>query len=812
MPARLGTTGRRIVCCHLARHRLDVTMFHFLLVAHLCTSIWLIPVRPVDSFLIPGRTILTTRHPGSSFVTTSRRQAKAKRATFSFTNGTTVSQRFSSNKSLQNFLKNNDVFYLVDESSNATNVIVRPEYLSLVNGAHYSTVTIAEARPLTAMSDVELGQDTATTSDNDDRAIDRTQTKVVSYNDAAGNQRNVMLGSQEEYEKFLRSKNMECLVNPDGIEIYLFDRLVIGAKYTLAGSITNRRDFSAGQGPITLKKKFDYTTLLPPDQVRPIVPIGKRPDKYVCPDGFRESLLNTVNELMEQDDGGGIRVPPMALVGCSRSGKTRALEEMAATLARNETHPVAVLLVTFNDYSTSATTDADQEDPLQALCQRIVFAATRSADQRSFHSLKTAYEVFREQNYIIDPKQIVHWLAEFPAILLVDELNSLKGLTSKSSQAFEFGRFIRLNFLSDPGRYFIFTSHILGTVDSFGTVIDSPTASSRGMSVQSLPRVDNLLDILRYLNPKMDTPFEAIFYGLLPGLIYDQYKRNLLNEKMREAVMAFNELECTDKETWTVKILRSLFSGDIEMVPSQLRILLTTRPVEDHEKKVLAKISWVPYILDYVMRTITLTEGSWLVEATQDLAQLCSELPRIRGGSGKGYEYLFAIAALARCIARLPDGVLLPNRWFKDKAVVVKLNPYDPETAGKAFNDCKTWSDVQSGLDIESMQPTVAIFLPGHAFFRSYDVIAAYFERGELVDCRAFQLKEGRRNQPTPPEADAVPRRFLVKSQAPAKGRVDKNGWLVPSTATLEEFFGESGRWWTPSQWARLKATFAKTG
>ena len=558
----------------------------------------------------------------------------------------------------------------------------------------------------------------------------------------------------------------------------------------------------------SLKKQFNYTTLLPPEQVQPLIPDRIQPEKYVCPSNFRESLLETVYERMEQEDSGS-RVPPMALVGCSRSGKTRTLEEIAASLARNGTYPAVVLLVTFNDYSTSPITGEDQEDPLQALCQRIAFAATRIADHSSSSSLKTAYKLFRRQNYHIDPNRIEDWLAGSRAILLVDELNFLKGLTSKTPQAYEFGDFIRSNFLSDAGRYFIFTSHVLGTVDSFGAVIDTSAASSRGMDVQTLPRVDNFRDIL-HLNPSIDTPLKAIYYGLLPGLIYDQHMFKGPNAKMIDAVMIFNELTVKDKETWMINILKSLFTGDIDLVPPQLRILLTTRRVEHAAKSDNAKISWVPYILGYVLCRTTLTEGSWHADATRSLAMLCSELPSIRGGSGKGYEYLFAIAALARSIARLPDGVLLPEEWFENPAVEVVLNPFKAGAAGKALNDCKTWADLQKGFHVKRAQPTVAIFLPGHAFFRSYDVIAAYFEGGVLVDCRAFQLKEGRHNQPRPPKADAVPLRFLVKSQAPATGLVDNNGWFVPSANAIDEFFGESGRWWTPAQWARLKATFVK--
>ena len=256
-------------------------------------------------------------------------------------------------------------------------------------------------------------------------------------------------------------------------------------------------------------------------------------------------------------------------------------------------------------------------------------------------------------------------------------------------------------------------------------------------------------------------------------------------------------------------ILRSLFSGNNDHVPPQLQILVTTRSVHGSKQDTLgsAKISWVPFLLEYVLRETTLVKGSWLAKSTKSLAALCSKLPHIPNGSGHGYETLLGIVALARGIAHCPDGVLLPEEWFNDVALEVTLNSFDAEAAGKLLGDFTNWAEVQKGADIQSLHPTVAIFLPGQGHFWSFGVIAAYYKGGKLVEYRAFQLNHNARR---PRPDDEYPIRFLVNGKAPVVGRANKNGWIVPSAADIDEFFGESGRYWTPLQWARLQAAFGE--
>ena len=117
---------------------------------------------------------------------------------------------------------------------------------------------------------------------------------------------------------------------------------------------------------------------------------------------------------------------------------------------------------------------------------------------------------------------------------------------------------------------------------------------------------------------------------------------------------------------------------------------------------------------------------------------------------------------------------------------------------------CKTWSDVVKGIDVESQRKTIALFIPSHAKFESYDIVAVLVDGNAVVDCRGFQLKEASHNQGRPKDIDDIERRFLCKGLPPQETFVDQNGWTVPKGTELDAFYGESGRFWTPEQWHRL--------
>ena len=186
-------------------------------------------------------------------------------------------------------------------------------------------------------------------------------------------------------------------VGQDNIRVYDFGGIKNGSSYSLEGKLGAKT-----------RQEFDYDQLPLPSTIQPILPKRtRRPDKFICPDGFEDSMISKIVEELDQEDG-GIRVPPMALVGCSRAGKTTTLDEIAFRMANNSSNPVNIIYVTFSDYSPLS--DEEHTDLLQAFLRRFVFAVTRAQSNETVATYTMEFKAFRGRNEFIDPTRIYEWL------------------------------------------------------------------------------------------------------------------------------------------------------------------------------------------------------------------------------------------------------------------------------------------------------------------------------------------------------------------------------------------------------------------
>jgi hypothetical protein len=326
--------------------------------------------------------------------------------------------------------------------------------------------------------------------------------------------------------------------------------------------------------------------------------------------------------------------------------------------------------------------------------------------------------------------------------------------------------------------------------------------------VQGLPITDDLEEIQAYLNPRGLTVHQALYYGLLPGLIFDQRKRPYTNSTMENIIRDFNGQTPEYKQYWMLNILRSLFTGDAGQVPLELHFLLTTRPLDSDDYKQtsnLAKISWVPYILNVVLTNTHLKDvkvwhgNFWLEKAKEDLVDLYGSLC----GAGKGYEILFAIAYLARSIAGLPFADVLPMHWFDDTNVEVLWDPLCAKHQC-VFSDCENWQQLENSIGKNCSQTTIVILFPKYDFLKLYDMIALFVKDQKIVDQRAFQLRQGDDNPRDPPLQELEGVSFLVEGIFQGNGSL----WKVIDTEAIKAFLGESGRNFTPEMWNKLNSTF----
>jgi hypothetical protein len=546
------------------------------------------------------------------------------------------------------------------------------------------------------------------------------------------------------------------------------------------------------------KQDFDMNRLLSPLDVPP--PTKPSKPEFTCSEGWLDNVEVEILAQLESSDHptGSERIPPMAVVRCSRGGKTRALYEIANKMheCRPSRGRIAAIYVTFNDFSSIQPDE--QHDPLQALCQRIAFAALKDPLLDEDNKAR-AFEDFRSQIYDIRPKDIEKWIGSSRVILIIDELNNLTALTDEHSEtAKSFGNFVKRLFIQPRGRYFVFSSHVLSTVATLGEFLD--TGSARHVTLQELPLVDSLSTAMKHLHPSLHGAREAIYYGLMPGMVYETANRKVVAGKRAVAMRHYKE-SAIDVNNDFKNILCSLFSGDVEKVPSPLHILLDACGEPGWEK-----IRWVPFHLEYVMKNLPLRDAA--LKLATELGELCKHLSESKESSGDGWEAVFVLFLLARCIIGATDE-FLPGSWFETDPLVKFNSSYF--NLSKPLSDCKNWEDLKQGIEgylgrNDDHPRTVSVFFPSHAKFERYDVIAVYSDEGKIKDVYGYQLKEGKANSKYPVEKEFT-KSFVVKGCPPGSSTTDRNGWHIPCGVTIDKFFGESGKHWTPQEWVRLSAT-----
>ena len=549
------------------------------------------------------------------------------------------------------------------------------------------------------------------------------------------------------------------------------------------------------------KVEFELNWLLSVGLVPPPTRILK--PSFVCEELWHADVYcKVIRELQTTDGEGGKdhRVAPMALVRCSRGGKTRALNEIANLKFSYNDRAVIVIFVSFNDFSD--LDDDDQDNPLQALLQRIAFAALQSRYlENKGKTMHEQFRDFRRCKYSFSSDEIMLWLGDHPALLLVDELNNLNELTVRgSNKAKEFAEFVKQFFIIPQGRYFVFSTHIMSTLESFGALLDPSRASDRTVVLLDLPLVHDLFAARQNLDSALQGARQAIYYGLMPGLIYDRSNKapDRVAVKRMSAMSSFNQNTTEgEREKAFVDILRSLVDGNVKCLPEAFHNLLDS----SHSDSGTEMIRWVPYHLEYVLANMQLGYRKSLL--AKAISVLCNQLLTAKESSGEGWEAVFVLFLLARCVSGSWHQVMLPEFAFQgsQEPQVVFNGHYNGTTF---FSQIQTWDQLKSGIVVQE-NPTISIFFPTHAGFQAYDVFVVFSESREIRHVIGFQLKEGKSNAQQPVHS-SVQNSFVVKGDPPEVQRTS-SGWTIPAEKDINEFFGVSGEHWTPKRWKKLSAT-----
>jgi len=489
-------------------------------------------------------------------------------------------------------------------------------------------------------------------------------------------------------------------------------------------------------------------------------------------------------------DGWSCWLPPTAFVCCSRGGKTRALIEIAQRLKSSV--DTSVIFVSFNAFSNIQRWE--QENPLGALCRRIAFAARRERNA-------TFQEDFA--NADVKPAQIIKWLGRNPRILLIDELNLCTSLSDKSNSSTDFANFLKRHFLEKENQYFVFSSHVVSTVEKLSTYLDS--VSDRSIIIRELPLIRSVLNATKIFDWPQLNARQALFYGLVPAMIHfasikEQEKKGYVLPYWKRIVAI---KECIKDGLVTNesvrRLLASFVDGDRFKVMEPLHQLMNTGEN--------GKLRWIPYHMTEVLRIVVQEVPSLdenLKKAMRDIVNLFYEFSTVQESSGMAWENLFLLVVIIRVMSRQFDKVILPLDFSMDYSISFnEFYRYDKEPMVRIIKVDK----FVKGFTEPDRYPHVAIKKSTNALFPVFDLIIAVYDKASSRKIYAYQLKEGReipkRNTSRlgSTEFDAC---VLVRGQ-PQQGETrSTDQWIIPSKSQIEDFFGESGKHWTPEEWKKL--------
>ena len=527
---------------------------------------------------------------------------------------------------------------------------------------------------------------------------------------------------------------------------------------------------------------LDISFLQPPLSVAPPI-VYRNHIKFVNQKWLNEAMT-IVRENCAKEDNSVERVPPMGFICCHRGGKTRALKEIGIAIKASMPDTV-VLSVSLAEYLPC---ESEKNDLVTALCHRIAYFAL---DTVTKNSIRGFYD-FRK-NTCIDELSIIKWLGNQKCVLLIDDLN-VGTADIKKKVLRRFYKFLKDNFLSQAGRYLVFTSHAVSTTEQLLDYIDS--VSKRWIVIKELPVVRNLSEATTAL--QLEDPLSAataIYNGLIPAFILKvQYNYNFHQPKPIE--------QCFEKINNNIifDIMRSFVSGDTSDLPSELLPLMNTIGYKT--------VRWMPRHFEDVVGQFAFSKNisPWVPEIMRQIRFQLSEFKRCVDSDVKTWGKLFTILILIRLLGGEFHNTLMP---------FAISNSYEV-----SFNSNEVCSDLTEFRNVNEIKaqlrhsfktyPHIAVIVPPFVRFENYDLLIVIFET-QVTEPRiyAYQCKNGRELVEPKSEDKTVTQAFWMNGQPPEVASC-KNKWIVANQSEIESFFGVSGSYWTPDAWLELTASKSK--
>ena len=262
-------------------------------------------------------------------------------------------------------------------------------------------------------------------------------------------------------------------------------------------------------------------------------------------------------------------------------------------------------------------------------------------------------------------------------------------------------------------------------------------------------------------------------------------------------------------------ILRSLLTGKADHVPKHLHMLLDAA---GNKQGPSATIRWVPYHLSYVLSCLAMEDTRRAINTrepkfsygkiTSEMQELCDSLCDSKTYSGDGWESIFVLFLLVRCLTSTYDKYFVPEEWFLENPKVFYNEPYECKSSQeKLFGDCKNWQELLKGVT-PGAGPQLSILFPTNArLFATYDVLVVYSKDHENKSIYGYQLKEGTASTTKVAATVEIEKSFWVQGKSPdnAASKKKNHQWEIADKASIDKFYGESGKHWTPEKWRKFE-------
>eukprot|EP00597_Dinobryon_sp_UTEXLB2267_P016316 CAMPEP_0201092834 /NCGR_PEP_ID=MMETSP0812-20130820/1366_1 /ASSEMBLY_ACC=CAM_ASM_000668 /TAXON_ID=98059 /ORGANISM="Dinobryon sp., Strain UTEXLB2267" /LENGTH=627 /DNA_ID=CAMNT_0047344629 /DNA_START=193 /DNA_END=2076 /DNA_ORIENTATION=- len=546
------------------------------------------------------------------------------------------------------------------------------------------------------------------------------------------------------------------------------------------------------QSVLGATKLIDLQQLSKPNEVS--IPMEENAPPYLT-DKWLQDTVTSIEKNYYARDTLALRVPPAALVRCSRGGKTRALLELSTALKdRFKGEDVAVIYISIN--ANTSLLEWETLNPIDAICRRIAFAALPNSEGQSFEKFAEEVEV--------PSSAILEWLGNTPRILLIDELNSFKDLNNPENiQMQKLGAFLKENFLTAAKQYFVFSSHVISSSNQLSEFMDF--TSKRNVLICELPLIANVsIAIKNFQFPVLDVG-QLLFYGCVPALVYESSldpsseKKYLPNANRQLAIDTCVKDGLTERSI--EQLLGTFLDGDPSLVPSPLlKLMDTTRD---------GKILWIPYNMVAALSDFS-NKGP--IKYSKLLRTICNCFDNFKTSSGDAWENLFVITLLIRLISHRFDRRLLPLDEDVYADYEVSFNKYIMYDTGESLSAYINVDEFIRAFTTPEDFPHIAVYFPTHAQFETFDVIVAACDKRGKRTLYGYQLKQG--------AGDVTPlnpflkrdwlrdkwfhRIYAVRGKAPSKSSEITGDWIIPNEPEINAFFGMSGQRWTPRRWAEL--------